>query len=172
MPLGERGCCFNCAGGPWRSTLAGQPRVPCTHVCRPGVSRTGPSAQENLRLLLRLPPPPAPLGSSEPRRTGFPQRTACPRQPSRSAHTHGDPTPASTLTRGLCPAPAVPHFFPWECAGQNPKGTHTELKTDAVRCFVPVMAARQSRKPICSPCSRPQVPGHLSCSSQVARLCW
>ena len=80
--------------------------------------------------------------------------------------------PASTLTRGLCPAPAVPHFFPWECAGQNPKGTHTELKTDAVRCFVPVMAARQSRKPICSPCSRPQVPGHLSCSLQVARLCW
>ena len=118
------------------------------------------------------PQPPASLGSSEPRRMGFPQRTACPRQPSRSAHTHGDPTPASTLTRGLCPAPAEPHFFPWECAGQNPKGTHTELKTDAVRCFVLVMAARQSRKPICSLCSRPQVPGHLSCSSQVAQLCW
>ena len=135
MPLGERGCCFNCAGGPWRSTLAGQPRVPCTHVCRPGVSRTGPSAQENLRLLLRLPPPPAPLGSSEPRRTGFPQRTACPRQPSRSAHTHGDPTrlhphPGPLSSTGRAP------LFPLGVRWTEPKGNphRTEDRCCALLC--------------------------------------
>lgn len=58
--------------------LAGQPRVPCTHVCRPGVSRTGLSAQENLRLLLRLPPTPSSSWILRAKEDGLPSKDCMP----------------------------------------------------------------------------------------------
>ena len=60
--------------------------------------------------------PPAPPGSSEPRRTGFPQRTVCSRQPLRSAHTRGDPTQVST------PTPPPPSS-PWASVQRQPLPT-------------------------------------------------
>ena len=60
--------------------------------------------------------PPAPPGSSEPRRTGFPQRTVCSRQPLRSAHTRRDPTQVST------PTPPPPSS-PWASVQRQPLPT-------------------------------------------------
>ena len=75
-----------------------------------------------------------------------------PKSPPRHPRLHPHPGPLSSA--GPAPRP----FFPWEPTGQNPQGTHTELKRDAGCYYVSVMAARQSREPICSPCSRPQAP--------------
>lgn len=115
-PMGEHVCCFNCAGSPWQSTLAGQPGVPCTCVCRPGVSRTGPSAQKNLWLLLRLPPTPSSSWILRTKEDRLPSEDHMPtpafkkRSHSQRPHPRLHPdTPASILTQGLCPAPAPPH---------------------------------------------------------------